>query len=184
MPYPDLRPIARDRRQIDARPRETGRQVGMKHDWGSRGSAAPVSVMAFGPNTRAIEALLTQAGTLTRNQIVRLDLLERRNPELLLAAWDHLRDRLAPEPERTWRFAARKAAWSAVREAAAAHEIEVPADDGYWRVETGIGCGAARAARFAACTLVAPEALEPEWLEILLRPWREGVGLPAGVTAS
>ena len=46
------------------------------------------------------DALLTQAGTLTRSQIVQLDLRERRNPELLLAAWDHLRDRLAAEPER------------------------------------------------------------------------------------
>ena len=159
-------------------------RVGMKDSCGIRGgSAAPVSVMAFGPNTRAIEALLTQAGTLTRNQIVRLDLLERRNPELLLAAWDHLRDRLAAEPERTWRFAARKAAWNAVREAAAAHEIEIPADDGYWRVETGIGCGAARAARYAACAVVAPEALEPEYLEILMRPWRAAVGLPDVVPA-
>jgi hypothetical protein len=144
---------------------------------------APARVKAFGPETLAIEALLAQARMLTRSQIVRLDLLERRNPELLLAAWDHLRDRLAAEPERTWRFAARKAAWDAVREAAAAHEIEVPADDGYWRVETGIGCGAARAARYSACALVAPEALEPEFLEILLLPWREVVGLPAVVPA-
>jgi hypothetical protein len=76
-------------------------RVGMKDSCGIRGgSAAPVSVMAFGPNTRAIDALLTQAGTLTRSQIVQLDLRERRNPELLLAAWDHLRDRLAAEPER------------------------------------------------------------------------------------
>jgi hypothetical protein len=149
----------------------------MKNGWS--GFAAPIDVEAFGPNTPAIEALLAQAGTLTRNQIVRLDLLERRNPELLLAAWDHLRDRLTAEPERTWRFAARKAAWNAVREAAAAHEIEISADDGYWRVETGIGCGAARAARYSACALVAPEALEPEFLEILLRPWRDAVGLPA-----
>jgi hypothetical protein len=145
---------------------------------GSGRGALPVFTGPFGPSTPAIEALLAQAGTLTRNQIVRLDLLERRNPELLLAAWDHLRDRLAAEPERGWRFAARKAAWDAVREAAAAHEIEIPADDGYWRVETGVGCGAARAARYSACALVAPEALDPEFLEILLRPWREAVDLP------
>jgi hypothetical protein len=147
------------------------------------GFAPPIDVKAFGPSTPAIEALLAQAGTLTRNQIVRLDLLERRNPELLLAAWDHLRDRLAAEPKRGWRFAARDAAWNAVREAAAAHEIEVPADDGYWRVETGIGCGAARAARYSACALIAPDALEPEFLDILLGPWREAVGLPDVVPA-
>jgi hypothetical protein len=155
--------------------------MGMKAGWS--GQNAPVSAKGFGPNAPVIEALLAQARTLTRSQIVRLDLLERGNPPLLLGAWDHLRDRLAAEPERSWRFAAREAAWNAVREAAAAHEIEIPADDGYWRVEMGIGCGAARTARYAACALVAPEALEPEYLEILLRPWREAVGLPALVSA-
>jgi hypothetical protein len=85
-----------------------------------------------GPNSPAIEPLLTQARTLTRSQIVRLDLLERRSPDLLLAAWDHLPDRLAAEPERTWRFAARDAAWRAVREGAAARQIDMPVDDGYW----------------------------------------------------
>jgi len=149
----------------------------MKDGWS--GSAAPGCADALGPNAEAIEVLLAQARTLTRSQIVRLDLFERRNPELLLAAWDHVRDRLAAEPERRWRFAAREAGWNAVREAASAHGIEIPADDGYWRVEMGIGCGAARAARFAACALVAPEVLDPEFLEILLRPWRDAVGLPA-----
>ena len=155
--------------------------MGMKDEWS--GPSTTVGGESLGPNAPAIEALVAQARTLTRSQIVRLDLLERRNPALLLGAGDHLRDRLAAEPERCWRFAAREAAWAAVREAAAAHESEVPADDGYWRVEMGVGCGAARAARFAACSLVAPEALEPEYLEILLRPWREAVGLPALVPA-
>jgi hypothetical protein len=158
-----------------------GRRVGLKDGWSEWD--APVREAATGPNTLAIEALMVQARTLTRSQIVRLDLLERRNPELLLAAWDDLRDRLAAEPQRWWRFAAREAAWNAVCEAAAANEIEVPADDGYWRVEMGIGCGAARAARYAACALVAPEALEPEFLEMLLGPWRDAVGLPALVPA-
>lgn len=155
--------------------------MGLKDSWG--GWETPASGAALGPNTPAIEVLLAQARTLTRSQVVRLDLLERRNPELLLAAWDHLRDRLAAEPHRTWRFAAREAAWNAVREAAAAHEIDIPADDGYWRVEMRLGCGAARAARYAACALVAPDALDPEFLEILLRPWHGGVGLPALVRA-
>ena len=155
--------------------------MGMKDGWSEWDT--PVFVSSLGPSTLAMEALLAQARTLTRSQIVRLDLLERRNPALPLGAWDHLRDRLAAEPERSWRFAAREAAWTAMRESAAAHEIDVPADDGYWRVEMRIGCGAARAARFAACALVSPEALEPEYLEILLRPWREAVGLPAVVPA-
>jgi hypothetical protein len=145
----------------------------MKDAWS--GLPGPAREEAFGPNAPAIEALLAQARSLTRSQIVRLDLLERGNPALLLGAWDHLRDRLAAEPERSWRFAAREAAWHAVREAAAANDIEVPADDGYWRVEMRIGCGAARAARYAACALVSPEALEPEYCEILLRPWLEAV---------
>ena len=106
------------------------------------------------------------------------DLTERRDPERLLAAWDHLRDRLAAEPPCTWRLAARDAAWEAVRLGAAALEISVPAGNDYWRVQTGIGFGAARAARFAACALVAPETLDPEFLEILLQPWRHVVGLP------
>ena len=67
----------------------------------------------------------------------------------------------------------RRSAW-----AAAVLEISVPAGDDCWRVETGIGFGAARTACFAACALVAPEALDPELLEILLQPWRNVVGLP------
>jgi hypothetical protein len=155
--------------------------VGLKDSW--RGSSATVRGAAFGPNTRAIELLLGEARTLTRSQIVRLDLLERRDPELLLAAWDDLRDRLATEPTRAWRFAARDAAWQAAREGAAAHEIFVPTGDGYWRVEIGIGLGAARSARFAACALVAPEALDPEFLEVLLHSWRNVVGPPVLVSA-
>ena len=154
----------------------------MKDGWKVLGGAPAVGV-GFGPNTSAIEALLGQARTLTRTQIVRLDLRERRNPELLLAAWGHLCDRLAAEPERSRSFAVRGAAWSAVREAAAAHNIEVPGGDTYWRVETGVGCGAARIARFAACALVAPEALDSELLDILLAPWRDVVGLPELVPA-
>jgi hypothetical protein len=150
--------------------------VGLKDSW--RGSSTPVGGATFGPNTRAIEVLLDKARMLTRRQIVRLDLLERRDPELLLAAWDDLRDRLAAEPACTWRISARDAAWQAVREGAARHEISVPAGDGDWRVETGVGFGAARAARFAACALVAPEALDPEYLEVLVQPWRHVVGLP------
>jgi hypothetical protein len=153
----------------------------VKDGWSVWG--APAVEGCCGPNTSAIEALLARARTLTRSQIVRLDLLERRNPELLLAAWDDLRDRLAAEPARAWRFAVRDAAWSAVRDAAVAYGIEIPADDGYWRVEMGIGCGAARAARFAACALVAPERLDPDFFEILLQPWRDAVGLPVLVPA-
>ena len=153
--------------------------MGLKDSW--RGSSAPVDGAVFGPNTRAIELLIGTARTLTRSQIVRLDLMERRDPELLLAAWDHLRDRLATEPARTWRFAARDAGWQAVRTGAAAHEISIPAGEEYWRVETGVGLGAARSARFVACALVAPEALDPGFLEALLQPWRSVVGLPVFV---
>ena len=52
----------------------------------------------FGPNGPAIEAVLARARALTRAEIVRLDLQERRNPDLLLAGWDHIRDRLGVGP--------------------------------------------------------------------------------------
>ena len=51
----------------------------MKDGWG--GWAAPVCEEAFGPNTPAIEAMLDQARTLTRSQVVHLDLFERLNPD-------------------------------------------------------------------------------------------------------
>lgn len=132
----------------------------------------------FGPNTTVISDLIGDVRHSSRERIVRLDVAERRDADLLLVGWDHVRDRLAVEPWRGWRFAARGSAWRAARSAAAHHGLSVPADDGYWRVELGIGVGFARISRYTACALVAPELLDPELLEIVLRPWRSVVGDP------
>ena len=148
--------------------------MGMRPDWPAR----PVRRAAgdLGPNAADVAALVGRAMVLTRSEIVRLDIAERANPGLLLATWQALCDALAAEPEHGWRLAARDAAWRAVREAGAHCDIDVPPDDGYWHVRLGVGCGAARAARYAACAIVAPERLDPDTVEVLLRPWRTVIG--------
>ena len=65
----------------------------------------------------------------------------------------------------------------------AAHVLPVPEGLGWPRargsgvvppvpLELGPDWGAARAARFAECAMVAPDRLDPEVAEILLAPWR------------
>jgi hypothetical protein len=134
----------------------------------------------FGPNTAAIDELLSVARHLPSHTLGALDLVEHEHSSVLLAAWDSLRDRLDAEPYRGWRFAARSAAWRAVQSAGRRANIHIPADTGYWRVDRSPGCGAARATRFAACGLVAPDLLDEDYLDVLLRPWREVVGQPLG----
>jgi hypothetical protein len=135
----------------------------------------------FGPNGAAVEACLERARAFSRSELVRLDLQERRDPDLLLAAWDHIRDRLDHDPEHARRLAARDAAWAAVGDAAARHEIVIPSGDAYWRVALGPGAGAARVTRYVACALVDPAALDPEWLALVLDPWRAVIGDVPGV---
>lgn len=132
----------------------------------------------YGPHTEGIERLLSGARRLNRQDLLALDSLERQDASILIAAWEHLRDRLRIEPWQTWRFNARGDGWQAIQVAGRGAGIRVPRDTGYWRVDTSIGCGAARAARFAVSALVAPDRLEPEYLDILLRPWRAVVGDP------
>ncbi len=144
----------------------------------SPGATPSAASARFGPNTALVTDFIGGIRGSNRDRIVRLDIAERRDADLLLVGWDHVRDRLAAEPWRGWRFAARGSAWRAARSAAAHHGLSVPADDGYWRVELGIGVGFARIARYTACALVAPELLDPELLEIVLRPWRLVVGDP------
>ncbi len=132
-------------------------------------------VRRFGPNTAVVSALIADVRQSRRDRIVRLDLIERRQADLLLVGWDHIRDRLRADPWRAWRFAARGSAWRGAVVAARRHGLHVPADDGYWRVEMGVGVGFARVARYTACALVAPELLDPELLDVILRPWRSVV---------
>lgn len=123
----------------------------------------------------AIE-VIDRARRLTRHELVRLDLAERAGSDLRLVAWDLLRDQLDRAGLREERFLARDEAWAAVASSVEALDLESTPDDGYWRVAGGIGAGAARAARFAACALVAPDRVEPEVAAMLLAPWLE---LPA-----
>jgi hypothetical protein len=132
----------------------------------------------FGPNTVAIGQLLSTARHLSRLELGALDLVERKHAGVLLAAWDLLRDRLDTEPYLQWRFETRGEAWRAVQSAGLRADVRIPADTGYWRVDAAFGCGAARAARFAACALVAPDRLDEDYLEALLGPWRAVVGDP------
>jgi hypothetical protein len=122
-----------------------------------------------------VRRFLERVSALSRREIVLLDLAERRDPELLLIGWDHVRYRLVEADQRQWLRAARTAAWNAVRFAAAANEIAIDADDGYWRVQMGIGCGAARIVRAVAGVLVAPDLLDPEYIDLALSPWRAAV---------
>lgn len=130
---------------------------------------------SFGPNGVQVESLLLRAARLSRVDVALLDGAEATDHAMLIAAWDRLRDRLRDEPERSWRFAAREAAWRAYENAADRLGLERPPADDYWRVAQGVGFGAVRVVRYAACALVATEKLDPEISAILLRPWRSVV---------
>jgi hypothetical protein len=119
-----------------------------------------------------VQAVVYRATQLTRDEIVRLDLAERRDPALNQASWDLLRDRLKDPILNSMRLVARTAAWQAVGESVARAGLEWTPDDRYWRVASRVGAGAARAARYAACVLVAPDRLDAEVADVLLRPWR------------
>ena len=123
------------------------------------------------PLSTDAERVIAEAGRLTYDEIVRLDVADREHADFRLVAWDVLRSRLQTEGTSAIWSSARDRAWTAVDRSLAAHGAgPLPGDD-YWRVTTGFGWGAARSARFAACAMVAPERLEPEIVEILLRPW-------------
>jgi hypothetical protein len=131
-------------------------------------------VVAPGEQVHLSEAaveVIDRARRLTRSEVVRLDLAERAGSDLRLIAWDLLRDQLDRAGLREERLLARNDAWAAVAASVEALDLEATPDDGYWRVAGGIGAGAARAARFAACVLVAPDLLEPEVAAMLLAPW-------------
>ena len=120
----------------------------------------------------AVIEVIDLAGRLSRLELDRLDFAERQGAEFRLIAWDLLRDQLDRAGLRAERFAARNEAWDAVGESIAALDLEPIPDDGYWRVAGQVGSGAARAARFAACALIAPDRVEPDVMAIMLAPWR------------
>lgn len=114
--------------------------------------------------------MIERAATLTRSEITRLDIEERRHTALL-AAWDILRSQTETDPLKARRLAARNAAWAAVNRSLVRLDLEPLVDDGYWRVTTRLGFGAARAARFAACAFACGEETDPDVAEVLTRPW-------------
>lgn len=118
------------------------------------------------------QAVVDRAALLTREEIVRLGIAERQVGDAALAAWDLLRDRMSTGEVRDLRFEARNEAWQAVATALVELGLEPMPNDGYWRVALGVGAGAQRAARYAACALVAPDLLDEEVVDVLLRPWR------------
>jgi hypothetical protein len=124
------------------------------------------------------EAVIERARRLTRDEIVRLDLAERRTGDVALTAWDLLRDRMSEPRTRALRFQARNRAWEAVAESLERLDLRPTPDDEDWRVVTWIGSGASRAARYAACALVAPELLDPEIAAILMRTWTSVIAGP------
>jgi len=131
-------------------------------------SSKPIEV----PLPPRVRSVLDRAAQLTRDEIVRLDLAERRDPALNQAAWDLLRDRLKDPTLNLLRLDARAAALQATGESVARVGLERTPDDGYWRTASGIGAGAGRAAVYASCVFVAQDRLDAEVADVLLRPWR------------
>lgn len=148
----------------------SGRRIHLAPVAGLEGAPGP-----FGPHSEEVRRFLEHASCLTRGEILRLDLTQRRDPELLLVGWDHVRDRLRDAQRRVWLRAARRAGWEVIRRAGAACEIDIGPDDAYWRVEPGVGYGAARVVRAMVGALIAPELLDPEYVEIIRAPWRAAV---------
>ena len=127
----------------------------------------------------AAELIIARAATLARPEIVRLDLAERLDPAGLRRAWTTLRDELDQAGLTGERFAARNRSWAAVRTSIDALQIEPTADDVFWQLTAQIGAGAARAARYAACALVAPDRVDEQTAARLLAPWESVLG-PVG----
>jgi hypothetical protein len=130
----------------------------------------------------ASEAVIARAGSLTRMEIDRLDRADRDAAGFRLVTWDVLRSRMDHGDVWAMRLSARDRAWAAVAQSMLALGADLLPGDDYWRVTTGFGWGAARAACFAACVFVAPDLLEPDIAEMLLRPWLTLDGLDAATT--
>jgi hypothetical protein len=147
--------------------------MGIKDGWIEQAPPRPVARLSADA-----EAVIARASALTRDEIFRLDAVEQPRADVQLIAWDVLRSHLATGDAYTMRLSARARAWAAVNASLRTLGLATVADDGYWRVTTGTGWGAARAARFAACALVVPGRLDPEIAEILLAPWQTAVAAP------
>ena len=119
-----------------------------------------------------VARFLETAEGLTREDLARLSAADAAKRPVVWTAWDLLRDRLDRVGLAEMRIAAKRRSWIAVNRSLTTLGIPDVPDDVYWRIVSYEGAGAARAARFAACALVAPELLDPEILAPLLEPWR------------
>lgn len=142
-------------------------RMGIKDSWVEAAPPRPIARLSADA-----EAVIARAAALTRDEIVRLDAVERPQAKLQLIAWDVLRSHLAAGDAYAMRLSARARAWAAVNASLRSLDLPAVADDGYWRVTIGTGWGAARAARYAACALVLPTRVDPDLVEILTLPWR------------
>jgi hypothetical protein len=140
--------------------------VTIKDGWERKGSVAVPSRLSSGAET-----IIARAARLSRSEIELLDRSERFKADVRLVAWDVLRDRLEGGDVGAMRLSARNRAWAAVNQSLRAIDVDPLPGDDYWRVTTGLGWGAARAARFGACARVAPELVDAEIAEMLLGPW-------------
>jgi hypothetical protein len=136
----------------------------------------PTEVPKHVPLPPAAQAAVDRAAQLTLAEIMQLDVAEGRNPDLTRAAWDLMRDRLNDPLLRSMRLGAREAAWQAATESLVRVGLEPIHDDRAWWAARSVGAGASRAARYAACVLVAPNRVDDEVVEVLLRPWRYVIG--------
>jgi hypothetical protein len=154
------------------RPAEHPR-MGIKDGWIEQAPPRPVARLSADA-----EAVIARASALTPDEILRLDAVEQPRADVQLIAWDVLRSHLATGDAYTMRLSARARAWAAVNASLRSLGLATVADDGCWRVTTGTGWGAARAARFAACALVAPTRVDPDLVDVLTTPWRSIRRLP------
>jgi hypothetical protein len=141
--------------------------MGAKAGWS--GTSEPIARAAL---TASAVEIIERAGTLSRGDIVRLDLAEASDAAFRVVAWDLLRDQLDHAGLQAERLTARNDAWEAVSRSVVALDFEPTPDDGYWRVAGRVGSGAARAARYAACASIAPDRVDPEVTALLLTPWQ------------
>jgi len=136
-------------------------------------TSEPIARVAL---TASAVEVIERAGSLSRGDIVRLDLAEASDAAFRAVAWDLLRDRLDHAGLQAERLTARNEAWEAVSRSVAALDLEPTPDDGYWRVAGRVGSGAARAARYAACVSIAPDQVDPDVSALLLAPWQALAG--------
>jgi hypothetical protein len=125
----------------------------------------------------AVVAVIERSARLTAAEFDALDEAERTDAWARLVAWDVLKSQLRDEPHASQRLTASESVGRAVGDAARTAGV-APPDDDYWRSSVGPGGGALRAARCAAVTMIAPSRLDPDLLELLLRPWTLVIDVP------